>query len=349
MDMGRVVRWSRKLSVNKVAWFLRSWYVFLPACCFLPEMEGFSDRFLAPKWYGVVATIVIIAALESGLYLFRKGHDDWAVSDSGMGVRRGEYFAWGVSVAAACEGLYVLFQFSQQQWRMGAGLTGTFDNPAGLALCLGLSLPFVRYLSESLNGSSTSRICVRALECLLVLGVLLSRSRTGLLCLLFYSLIVLCMQKKIRAGLKYTCVVVVCLAALFFVWNHKPDSTSGRMFILGRCWELISRKPWTGHGTGGFGWEYMWVQGRYFAGHPESGYAWLADEVRHPLNEFALLWVDYGVAAPCVLLVCFVSVVVGLVRRKERFPSVCACSLFALFLFSCFSYPFKYPLSAWFL
>ena len=26
MDMGRVVRWSRKLSVNKVAWFLRSWY-----------------------------------------------------------------------------------------------------------------------------------------------------------------------------------------------------------------------------------------------------------------------------------------------------------------------------------
>lgn len=346
MDMGRVVRWSRKLSVNKVAWFLRSWYVFLPACCFLPEMEGFSDRFLAPKWYGVVATIVIIAALESGLYLFRKGHDDWAVSDSGMGVRRGEYFAWGVSVAAACEGLYVLFQFSQQQWRMGAGLTGTFDNPAGLALCLGLSLPFVRYLSESLNGSSTSRICVRALECLLVLGVLLSRSRTGLLCLLFYSLIVLCMQKKIRAGLKYTCVVVVCLAALFFVWNHKPDSTSGRMFILGRCWELISRKPWTGHGTGGFGWEYMWVQGRYFAGHPESGYTWLADEVRHPLNEFALLWVDYGVAAPCVLLVCFVSVVVGLVRRKERFPSVCACSLFALFLFSCFSYPFKYPLSA---
>lgn len=217
MDMGRVVRWSRKLSVNKVAWFLRSWYVFLPACCFLPEMEGFSDRFLAPKWYGVVATIVIIAALESGLYLFRKGHDDWAVSDSGMGVRRGEYFAWGVSVAAACESLYVLFQFSQQQWRMGAGLTGTFDNPAGLALCLGLSLPFVRYLSESLNGSSTSRICVRALECLLVLGVLLSRSRTGLLCLLFYSLIVLCMQKKIRAGLKYTCVVVVCLAALFFV------------------------------------------------------------------------------------------------------------------------------------
>ena len=44
MDMGRVVRWSRKLSVNKVAWFLRSWYVFLPACCFLPEMEGFSDE-----------------------------------------------------------------------------------------------------------------------------------------------------------------------------------------------------------------------------------------------------------------------------------------------------------------
>ena len=100
MDMGRVVRWSRKLSVNKVAWFLRSWYVFLPACCFLPEMEGFSDRFLAPKWYGVVATIVIIAALESGLYLFRKGHDDWAVSDSGMGSILRGVFRWRLLVKA---------------------------------------------------------------------------------------------------------------------------------------------------------------------------------------------------------------------------------------------------------
>ena len=107
-----------------------------------------------------------------------------------MGVRVGSILRGVFRWAAACEGLYVLFQFSQQQWRMGAGLTGTFDNPAGLALCLGLSLPFVRYLSESLNGSSTSRICVRALECLLVLGVLLSRSRTG--CCAFCSIPSLC-------------------------------------------------------------------------------------------------------------------------------------------------------------
>ena len=53
MDMGRVVRWSRKLSVNKVAWFLRSWYVFLPACCFLPEMEGgilsYKEHLIKPE------------------------------------------------------------------------------------------------------------------------------------------------------------------------------------------------------------------------------------------------------------------------------------------------------------
>ena len=346
MDMGCIVRWSKELSAHKAAWLLRGLYVVLPSVCFLPEMEEFSDSFLSPKWYGVVATIVVLASLESGLYLFVKGHDGCAVSDSGMGVQRGACFAWGVSVAAACESLYVLFQSGRQQWRVGAGLTGTFDNPAGLALCLCLSLPFVRYLSESVGGSSSSRICVRVQECLPVLGVLLSGSRTGLLCLLSYSLIVLCMQKKIRAGLKYICVGVACCAVLFFVWCHKQDSTSGRIFILERSWELISRKPWTGYGTGGFGREYMWEQARYFAGNPESGYAWLADEVRHPLNEFVLLWVDYGVAAPCVLLCCFVSVIVGLACRKERFPSACACALSSLFLFSCFSYPFKYPLSA---
>lgn len=245
--MGCIVRWSKELSAHKAAWLLRGLYVVLPSVCFLPEMEGFSDSFLSPKWYGVVATIVVLASLESGLYLFVKGHDGCAVSDSGMGVRRGACFAWGVSVAAACESLYVLFQSGRQQWRVGAGLTGTFDNPAGLALCLCLSLPFVRYLSESVGGFSSSRICVRVQECLPVLGVLLSGSRTGLLCLLSYSLIVLCMQKKIRAGLKYICAGVACCAVLFFVWCHKQDSTSGRIFILERSWELISRKHWASY------------------------------------------------------------------------------------------------------
>ena len=102
--MGCIVRWSKELSAHKAAWLLRGLYVVLPSVCFLPEMEGFSDSFLSPKWYGVVATIVVLASLESGLYLFVKGHDGCAVSDSGMGygvgrVLRGA-FRWRPRVKA---------------------------------------------------------------------------------------------------------------------------------------------------------------------------------------------------------------------------------------------------------
>ena len=154
------------------------------------------------------------------------------------------------------------------------------------------------------------------------------------------------MRLKIRWWLKAACVVAVCLGAAVFAMTRKADSSSGRRFILERSWELIAQKPWTGHGRGGFEREYMQAQGRYFARHPESGYAWLADEVRHPLNEFVLAWVDYGVAAPCLLALCFAVAVYRLGRRKESFSPTLACSLSALFVFACFSYPSKYPL-AW--
>ena len=72
----------------------------------------------------------------------------------------------------------------------------------------------------------------------------------------------------------------------------------------------------------------------------------LADEVRHPLNEFVLAWVDYGVATPCLLALCFAVAVYRLGKRKEGFSPTLACSLSALFVFACFSYPSKYPL-AW--
>ena len=64
----------------------------------------------------------------------------------------------------------------------------------------------------------------------------------------------------------------------------------------------MKEHPIIGHGHRGFEREYMLRQADFFREHPDSEYAVLADEIRHPLNEFLYVWVNYGVAAPVALL-----------------------------------------------
>lgn len=310
-------------------------YLCLCTACFFPRMAGFSDEWLLPKWYLSVSVAAALVMAEAYLLYIRS---------KVAGLPRGRLFSAALSVAATLECLYTFGVFFYRGGTAYAGASGTFDNPAGLSLCLCLSLPFMYRFVRDCQGKALRAVGYAAI-CLVVAAVCLSRSRTGLLCLTAFLVMLLYARAKIRSRVKAACAVVACLCVVAFCLTRKEDSSSGRRFILERSWELISRKPWTGHGSGGFEREYMQVQGDYFARHPDSGYAWLADEVRHPLNEFVLAWVDYGVAAPCLIVLFFGFSIFRLSRRKEGFSTALACSLFALFVFACFSYPTKYPLS----
>ena len=100
-----------------------------------------------------------------------------------------------------------------------------------------------------------------------------------------------------------------------------------------------------GYGTGGFNREYMKRQAAYFEAHPDSEAAALADETWHPLNEFANLWVNYGICAPMALFVLLVVLAYILWKRRDRVSRSTGYVLIPLFLFSAFSYPFKYPIT----
>ncbi len=146
---------------------------------------------------------------------------------------------------------------------------------------------------------------------------------------------------KISSTKKGFCTLFVLGSILLFIFTHKSDSTRGRLFILERTWELIEKKPLLGYGPNGFGKTYMLQQAEYFKQHPDSEYALLADEIRHPLNEFALTWVNYGIIG-VLLLIGFLLLPFVLHTPSE----IQRCSAI-LTVFCCFSYPLQYPLT-WF-
>ncbi|MDR1169588.1 MAG: O-antigen ligase family protein, partial [Prevotellaceae bacterium] len=130
------------------------------------------------------------------------------------------------------------------------------------------------------------------------------------------------------------------MTGLYFL---KKDSADGRLLIWQCTWNMIRDKPVTGHGYGTFNARYMLYQAEYFEMHPGSKYAYLADNVLHPFNEYLLVWAEHGmIGVGGVVLLCFL-----LLRRYFREPShirfIALLGLLSPAVLSCFSYPFRYP------
>lgn len=221
-------------------------------------------------------------------------------------------------------------------------VTGGFENPAGFALALALSLPVGIHLLRSPERFKWQRLCIYVVLTTIVLALLLSASRTGYLsalCTGIYAY-VLCGQRRHRwIGLL---LMLVCLS-LGLLYLFKQDSADGRSYIALCTWQQIADSPWWGHGRYGFSAEYMAYQAEYLSGHPDSRFAWLADNTRHPFSEWLHLIVRYG----AVGLVLCVGILLCIIRREaaaRRFLPT--AFLVALFPFTLFSYPMQYPL-AW--
>lgn len=304
--------------------------------CGLPPVAGLSDETVMPKWYagGVMFLVLTVFAVSV------RGHGSM-----------GRSLGTGAAVACVMEYACVATEIVRHGGIPEMGVRGTFDNPSGLALFICTLVPlsvwrmngFGRFrMNRENRGTFVTGISFVACASAVLL---LSKSRTGLVCAGCFLLLSLWRTLRMGRIWKITIMCSIVFAIAGFCLCRKTDSTSGRAFILKTTWRLIKEKPVCGHGRGGFHREYMDRQGRYFAAHPDSGYAVLADDIRHPLNEFALSWCEYGIAGVGILCALFVLPLVAYRRSRDRSLKTWLPSLAAVFLFSCFSYPFHYPLS----
>lgn len=305
--------------------FTKQSVCLLLGVCALPPVYGLWDATVVPKWYACGWLL-----LAMGVVFLWKSYRP-RKNDFLKGVRMG---ACLFAVIEFCFVAYECMAFPQRVLTVGA--KGTYDNPAALALCLCIFLPF---LCPRRQMQRRTRLLLGMLSFLCLSMLIASQSRTGMLAVTFMLLVFLLRHLCWNTFYKTTLLFVSVLAVSFFVFARKTDSTLGRLFILQRTWEIVDQQPVFGAGPFGFSRTYMNCQAAYFRQHPNSSSALLADEVRHPLNEFLLVWVDYGLLGLLLLVGVFV------LALKSAWSITLFYSLLALLLFSLFSYPFHQPLS----
>lgn len=227
--------------------------------------------------------------------------------------------------------------------RGGAFLViGNFDNPAGYASALALGFPFIAYYWTTDRNSC--RIAFYIVSVLILLAIILSKSRAGMLAAAL-MLLWIGMEKMRRIGKKGKSILlfvflVVGSVGLYYL---KKDSADGRMLIWLVTFQLIARHPLFGGGTGAFAAHYMPEQARYFSLHPNSRFSMLADNISHPFNEYLSVVVQWGLVGLLMIGILLYVLLRAWRENRSKETSTLIMALLSLGLFAFFSYPLSYP------
>ena len=360
-------------------------FLLLLASCMLLDVPLFHDSRLMSKWFGCYAAVLVLSASLfwwSGTRCTSIRVADLAIVVFLGYIFVSDYLRGDLSEAVLLRGaslllLYLIFRQSIgekpmeacwivffslasvlavwgivqfvfaviQQQPLHTAVVGNFDNTAGFALALSLSLPVGIHLLRLPQRFRFQRLGIAIALGVVVLALVLSLSRTGwlsILCMGVYAYCILVERKCLWHWL-----LLLAIALLFAVFYlYKQDSADGRSYIALCTGQQIVDSPWWGHGRYSFTSGYMEYQAKYLSLHPDSRFAWLADTVYHPLNEWLHLVVRYGIVG-CALLVGLLLCLIPAIRREVTAKSILPVGLLVVVLpFTLFSYPLQYPL-AW--
>ena len=239
---------------------------------------------------------------------------------------------------------FVLYSDIIGGWAWGIPVHGTFDNPTGYALQMAIMIPVGMWNAE--QRKSKHRIFV-SITCLLAtITVILSMCRTGIICVTAYWTVYLLRHVRIRRWISCLITVLSICLVMACMFQIKTDSTHGRGFILWRTWSLIAERPVTGYGPHGFSREYMPAQADYFMENPGSRYAWLADDINHPFNEYIYAWVNLGLLGLVLaILVPLLPILISWHSAGGIRQNIYVWPLAIIMFFMLTSYPHQYPMA----
>lgn len=287
--------------------------------------ESFPDALVDAKWHASLWMALLMSMVVS------------ACSLCGWRVRLSATLEGAVGAVCLAQAVFFLAQRFCGVGGYGEYACGSFDNVAGFASCLAIGFPMGWRAVKVWPG--TLRWAFFLAKGISALALALCGSRTGVLCLLVWGLWHFSPRRRGR-----NCMALALL--VFLALFVKGDSTLGRWFLLCRSVEMFLVHPLLGWGAGGFAAHYMDVQAGFFASHPHGGYALLADNVLHPLNEFVLVAVEHGLVGLCLVLSLLALALWQACRHPTPESALGKELLLVVATFSFFSYPFHYPF-AW--
>lgn len=136
-----------------------------------------------------------------------------------------------------------------------------------------------------------------------------------------------------KALISISLIAVLLPAALYLI---RPESANGRMLIWTVCLSMIKERPW-GYGISGLANNYMLYQAEFFRLHPDSAFAWNADNIAISYNEFLHISVNLGLIG---LFFCLLLLADVLFTRDDSWKNIVLKGMLLTYLiFSMFSFP----------
>jgi O-antigen ligase len=257
---------------------------------------------------------------------------------------------WGITIVCSFQACYGLFQFLG--WfpsnHSKFAITGSFDNPAGFAAVLSMGFPIALFLLT--KAVKVERYLTSAGLLVISITLFLSGSRAGVFAILLSSVVLLLFQTKIMGKFKKlrylkllsALIIGILVSGAYILYYQKKDSANGRLLIWKVSSEMIKDKPILGHGFEAFQAKYMDYQAEYFKKNPNSIHSQLADNVKHPFNEFLKIVVEFGMIGLAIIISFVLFILRKIVKSKDENRGLVLSGLLSFMVFASFSYPLQY-------
>lgn len=294
--------------------------------------NSMTDTYIVPKWCYTTSVFILCVIVISMKSLYNKAFNT-------------NIFILSCIIIVVCtfQALYGIIQWLQLvRFDDNYGIAGSYDNPAGFAVSICISFPFILLCIKSIT-SKYWIFVMYVLALLFIIAIVVSESRSGMMG--FIAIICVELYRRFPIRTKFKAIIVYFLFFLILLGSYflKRDSADGRLLIWKCTWEMIKDSPVYGHGIGAFRAHYMDYQANYFSQYPNSEYAVLADNVISPFNEYLNIILCFGILGMLVLIFCISFLIFCYCKDLKCEKRVALLSLLGVAVFSIFSYPLTYP------
>ena len=258
-------------------------------------------------------------------------------------------FCCGISIISLIQAILGIGQFFNYFLNFSGifKIGGTFDNPAGFAAALSIAVPFSIKIINSKNIYKKSLGIISLLFSVVL--IFFSNSRSGEISVVCIFIFFIFYKIKDSFVWKRYNIIIITLAIiglmifLYVLFFQKKDSAEGRLLIWGCTVDMITNKFFLGYGEGGFLANYMDYQSRFFQKNPDSRYVVLADNVKHPFNEYLFFLSEHGILGIFFIILFLFRFFKELKRNNSLDQICCLLCIVGCCIFGLFSYPLKYP------